>query len=250
MKYFNSFLNNKKGALAIEFAFCFLLFMLILFIIYDAYSTIILQAKLERTNYTVATVFRERSTLYKDKVKTAADVFAAGLCSDRRSCYYSYEVFDSQQVDEMTELASSLLNNRQVYLRIEALFMLQHPCYPGDMTRARLVTQGKNILSCSSGTCSNNSIKNYFNGLLAMDEPSNNYQQLAPYAQRLADSSTTLTGRWIPIYRVSMCIANEESFYLKWLNSNRRQDGFMPSLCSNVVVISRCNDANSCPAYY
>ena len=45
MKYFNSFLNNKKGALAIEFAFCFLLFMLILFIIYDAYSTIILQAK-------------------------------------------------------------------------------------------------------------------------------------------------------------------------------------------------------------
>ena len=221
-----------------------------MFIIYDVYFTISLQSKLERANYTVATVFRERSTLYKDKVKAADDVFAAGLCSDRLSCYNSYEVFDSQQVDEMAELASSLLSNRQVYLRIEALFMLQDPSYPGDITRARLVIQGENNLSCSSSICSNNSIENYFDGLLAMDDPSNNYQQLTPYVQRLVDSSTKLTGRWIPMYRVSMCIANEESLYLTWFNSSRRQDGFTPNLCSNVVVLSRCNDANSCPAYY
>ena len=250
MKYSKNFFHNKNGSLTIEFAFCFLLFTIIVFIIYDVYTTIILQNKLERANYTVASVFRERSTLYKDRIKNEGEVYNAYLCSDRWNCYVSSELFDSQQVNEMSNLASSLLNNREVALKVEALFILQDPKNQGDLKKAKLVSFGKNLLSCSNGGCSNSSIKSHFDSLPAMDKPSNNYQQLAPYVPKLIDSSIKLTGRWIPLYRVSMCIVNEESLYLKWINSNRQgSSGIVPNLCSDVVVLSRCNDSNVCPTY-
>lgn len=251
-KYSNNFFHNKNGALSIEFAFCFLLFSVLVFIIYDVYVTITLQNKLERANYTVASIFRERSTLYQDKLKNSNEVYRVGLCSNRKTCYSSYELFDSQQVKEMSALASSLLNNREVALQIEALFILQDPNNPGDLNKAKLVDQGKNFFSCSKGLCSssNGSIKSYFNSLPDIGKPSNNYQQLAPYVPRLVDSSIAMTGRWVPLYRVSMCIVNEESLYLKWINSNRKDSGVIPNLCSNVVVLSRCNNSKFCPAYF
>ncbi|MCX8649064.1 hypothetical protein J3U21_01795 [Gilliamella sp. B2776] len=251
MKDSKNFFHNKDGALSIEFAFCFILFSLIVFIIYDVYTTIMLQNKIERANYTVASVFRERSTLYKDKVKRAGEVLSAGLCANRNACYISSELFDSQQVNEMSKLASSLLNNREVALQIEALFILQDPDNIEDLEKAKLVTYGKKILSCSKGTCGNNSIKSYFNSLPAMDDPSNNYQQLAPYAQKFVDSSNMLSGRWIPLYRVSMCIVNEDSLFLNLVNhTGQSSDGIVPNLCSNVVVLSRCNNSRICPTYY
>ena len=250
MKYSKNFFHNKNGALSIEFAFCFLLFSIIVFIIYDVYTTIMLQNKLERANYTVASVFRERSTLYKNRVKQIGDVTRAGLCSNRWKCYVSSELFDSQQVKEMSNLASSLLNNREVALQIEALFILQDPNNLKDLTKAKLITYGKNLQSCSNGRCSNNSITSHFNSLPAMDKPSNNYQLLAPYVPKLVDSSIMLSGRWIPLYRVSMCILNEESLFLKWINSNRKgSGGIVPNLCSDVVVLSRCNNSSICPTY-
>lgn len=251
-KHSNNFFHNKNGALSIEFAFCFLLFTILVFIIYDVYVTLILQNKLERANYTVASVFRERSTLYQDKLKSSSDVYNADLCSSKKTCYDSYELFDSEQVKEMEELASSLLNNREIALKIEALFILQDPKNPGDLKKAKLVTQGKDFFSCSKGSaCSKGSIKSYFRSLPAMDKPSNNYQQLAPYVPKLVDSSIAMTGRWVPLYRVSMCIVNEESLYLRWINSNRKDSGgIVPNLCSNVVVLSRCNNTRFCPAYF
>ena len=249
-KYSNNFFHNKNGALSIEFAFCFLLFSILVFIIYDAYVTILLQNKLERANYTVASVFRERSTLYQDKLKSSHDVYTAGLCSSNQTCYDSYELFDSEQVKEMRNLASSLMNNREIAVQIEALFILQDPNIPGDLKKARLVaTQGKDFLSCPPSGC-NSSIKSYFNSLPAMNNLSSNYQQLAPYVPKLVDSSIAMTGRWVPIYRVSMCIVNEESLYLRWIKSNRKDSDVMPNLCSSVVVLSRCNNAKSCPAYF
>ena len=248
-KYSNNFFYNKNGALSIEFAFSFLLFSILVFIIYDVYVTITLQNKLERANYTVASVFRERSTLFQDKLKNSKDVYKAGLCSDKKTCYDSYELFDSNQVNEMRALASSLMNNREIAVQIEALFILQDPNNPGDLKKAKLVTQGKEFFSCSNGTC-NGSIRSYFNSLPAMNNPSSNYQELAPYVPKLVDSSIAMTGRWVPLYRVSMCIVNEESLYLKWINSNRKDSDVIPNLCSNVVVLSRCNNTKSCPAYF
>lgn len=249
-KYSNNFFHNKNGALPIEFAFCFLLFSILVFIIYDVYVTLMLQNKLERANYTVASVFRERSTLYQDKLKSSHDVYKAGLCSSNKTCYDSYELFDSEQVKEMRNLASSLMNNREIAVQIEALFILQDPNNPGDLKKAKLVAaQGKDFLSCPPSGC-NGSIKSYFNSLPAMNNPSSNYQQLAPYVPKLVDSSIAMTGRWVPIYRVSMCIVNEESLYLRWIKSNRKDSDVMPNLCSSVVVLSRCNNAKSCPAYF
>ena len=150
----------------------------------------------------------------------------------------------------MRELASSLMNNREIAVQIEALFILQDSNNPGDLKKARLVaTQDKDFLSCPPSGC-NSSIKSYFNSLPAMNNPSSNYQQLAPYVPKLVDSSIAMTGRWIPIYRVSMCIVNEESLYLRWINSNRKNSDVMPNLCSSIVVLSRCNNAKSCPAYF
>ncbi|MWP46338.1 tight adherence pilus pseudopilin TadF [Gilliamella sp. Pas-s27] len=259
MKYSGNFFHNKNGIISIEFAAYFCAFSVLVFIIYDVYSSIMLQDKLERANYTVASIFRERSSIYPvidDKNSGNGSL----LCqkSNFASCFESYELFDNAQVKELSQLASSLLNGRNVILKVEALFILQDINNPASLEHAKLVTLEDE--SCSDGVCNNNSgINGYFSSLPSMTDRSNNtladYTKLVPYVPRVADPTNGLAGRWIPLYRVSMCIVNEESLYLKWINSNRVTSNTLPNLCSNVVVLSRCDDimnANNtaCPIYH
>lgn len=259
MKYSGNFVHNKDGIMSIEFAACFCIFSILVFIIYDVYTSIMLQDKLERANYSVASIFRERSAIYPiidDKNAHSGSL----LCqkSNSASCFESYELFNNTQVKELSQLASSLLNGRKVILKIDALFILQDINNPESLEHAELVTLEDK--SCSDGACNDNSaINDYFSSLPSMTDHSNNsltdYTKLVPYVRRVLDPTSGLSGRWIPLYRVSMCIANEESLYLKWINSNRAASDTLPNLCSNVVVLSRCDDImnpnnTACPIYH
>ncbi|MFQ0994477.1 tight adherence pilus pseudopilin TadF [Gilliamella sp. BG2] len=255
MRYSDNFFRNRDGIISIEFAACFCLFSLLVFIIYDTYSSIMLQNRLERANYTVASIFRERSAIYPvTNGSTVQDV--AALCADPNSCFNSHELFDDTQVEELSQLASSLLNGRKVTLRVDSLFIFQDVTNPKSLAHAQLVNLSAS--SCSSGVCNDGGIGDYFTSLPSMtgdlDNSLTDYSKLVPYVERTADPITGLTGRWIPLYRVSMCIVNEESLYLKWFNSSRKATDTLPNLCSNIVVLSRCNDISSsdgnCPIYY
>ncbi|NUF48520.1 tight adherence pilus pseudopilin TadF [Gilliamella sp. ESL0250] len=250
MKFSGNFLHNKNGILSIEFAACLGLFSVIVFIIYDVYSTIMLQNRLERANYAVASIFRERSSLFP-----AINGSDFSLCGNSNPCFQSYELFDNTQAKKLSQIASSLLNGRDVALKIDGLFIFQDVAHPASLERAELVALSAE--SCPSGNC-NNGIRNYFTSLPSINNRSNslyNYSKLTPYVPRIADPTSGLAGRWIPLYRVSICIVNEESLYLKWLNSNRQSTDTLPNLCSNIVVLSRCNDIlnvdeTACPIYH
>lgn len=251
MRCSGNFFRNKDGAIAIEFAACFCLFSALLFIIYDVYATIMLQNRLERANYTVASLFRERSAM---AILPIMNNYSNRLCqSNPNYCFSSYEVFDDRQVQELGQLATSLLGGRDVSIQVDALFILQNTNYEGDINNAELVTLSSKY--CPFGAC-NNKINNYFNSLPSMDDNSNttsNYSKLVPYTKRVLAPVSGLEGRWIPLYRVSLCIVNEESLYLKWINSSRDVRDTFPNLCSNTVVVSRCNNIADpdgvCPIY-
>ncbi|OCG77237.1 hypothetical protein A9G42_01040 [Gilliamella sp. Nev6-6] len=254
MKYLNNFFRNKNGVVSIEFAACFFLFSLLVFIIYDVYSTIMLQNKLERANYTVASIFRERSAIYPMVGNGNSSNNYLTCIRDLKSCYRSHELFDDNQVQELRQLASSLLD-RDVAIRVDALFVLQDPRHPQDLHHAKLATLSSE--SCSAGVC--DSAISYFGSLpdmIGRSSPRNNdYLKLIPYVQRTIDPATGLTGRWIPLYRISMCIVNEESLYLKWKNSSREATDTFPNLCSNIALLSRCNNiaennGSACPIYH
>ncbi|OCG77002.1 tight adherence pilus pseudopilin TadF [Gilliamella sp. Occ4-3] len=255
MRYSDNFFRNKDGIISIEFAACFCLFSLLVFIIYDTYSSIMLQNRLERANYTVASIFRERSAIYP-VIKGSTVQEVAALCADSNTCFNSHELFDGTQVEELSRLASSLLNGRNVTLKVDSLFIFQDVANPKSLAHAQLVNLS--VGSCSSGVCNDGGVGDYFNSLPSMTDNSNNsltdYSKLVPYVERVVDPTTGLAGRWIPLYRVSMCIVNEESLYLKWFNSSRKATDTLPNLCSNIVVLSRCNDISSsdgnCPIYY
>ncbi|MFQ1016415.1 tight adherence pilus pseudopilin TadF [Gilliamella sp. BG7] len=256
MKYYGNFFRNKDGIMSIEFAACFCLFSVLVFIIYDVYCSVMLQNKLERANYTVASIFRERSSIYPVIDGSSIQSSISSLCSNSNSCSQSHELFDNTQVEELRRLASSLLNGRDVALKIDGLFIFQDTNHPASIKDAKFATLSAK--SCTSGTC-NNEIENYFTSLPSITDHSNsslsNYSKLVPYVPRITDPTSGLAGRWIPLYRVSMCIVNEESLYLKWINSSRKATDTLPNLCSNIVVLSRCGDIlssnrTSCPIYH
>lgn len=244
MKYSGNFFCNKDGVISIEFAACFCLFSALLFIIYDVYATIMLQNRLERTNYTVASVFRERSSLYPVKNAIMKNN-KLEFCNSSADCFKTYELFDDNQVEELRQLATKLLGGRDVSIQIDALFLL-HP-----------VAFTPKSKSCPSGVC-NNKINDYFNSLPPMDGKAPNYATLIPSVVRKVRNEWGGYSHWdrnIPLYRISMCIVNEESLYLKWINSSRDASNTFPNLCSDTVVLSRCNDVlnpddTSCPLYY
>ncbi|WP_392564695.1 tight adherence pilus pseudopilin TadF [Orbus wheelerorum] len=250
------FINNKKGELSIEFAAVVLLFLVLIYIAYDTYSSIMLQSKLDRTTYTVASLFRERTNLYpiadEELGSSLSSEFSLCRQSTSSACFKTYELFDQNQVNQMQKLATNLMN-KDVSINIDSLFILQNPLSPGIIQDAKFVTTSG--FSCAGGTCSSE-IKNYFNTLPKMTASSGGsysaFVEMSPFASRVS-TQKNIKGRWVPIYRVNVCINNDESLYLKLFNKTRLDSDFLPNLCSEAVVISRCNSINDatkdCPIY-
>ena len=255
------FLKSSKGAISIEFAGVFAAFTAVLFIGYDIYNSISLQNNLERTNYTVASLIRERSSLYTridDSISRPINGTSShpSLCDvSSESCFKTYELVSDEQLVEAQNLASKLLN-KEVSIRIDSLFLLQHLDFPGDLNKAKL--KNFTLSSCDNNNCDDR-IKNFLDSRSNMEDRSvseRDYTKLIPFVSRTRNIDyphSNITGRFIPLYRVSMCINNAESFFLKFHDSSRQEKGILPNLCSEISVISRCNDLTDpqigCPIY-
>lgn len=258
-------LNNHKGSITIEFVGVFIAFTSILYIASDVYTATTLQDNLERTNYTVASLFRERSALYPMVQDTINDTSSLQFPYPADH-YKSYEVFTIEQVQEAQKLAEMLLN-KEVSIRIDGLFLKQDtrmPYHPGDSNSPIFDPITLSVSSCTYSSCSTE-IKNYLDNRPDMTNTSitdKDYTKLVPFTPKRTTFKTIgqgvgmgggIVGRFIPIYRISMCINGEESLYLKMSDRENSNNRFIPNLCSETVVISRCNDLRSvtqgCPIY-
>lgn len=250
-------IKNHKGAISIEFAGVVMAFTSIFYIVYDSYNTITLQNNLERTNYTVASLFRERSALYPLIEDTISDTqWNLNQKGNPYTAehYKTYEIFTIEQVKEAHELAKKLLN-KDVSIRIDGLFIRQEVIKAIPILERKMIS----FSSCSYSACKPD-IENYLNNRSDMTDTSianKDYTKLSPFTDRSWPRSIgldPLRGRYIPIYRVSMCISNDESLFLKFTDRENNNNRFLPNLCSETVVISRCNDlkyyTRGCPLYF
>lgn len=272
------FKNNKMGSLSVEFAGVFFIYCALLYCIYDTYNSIMLQNKLERVTYSVASIFRERSALYDLINDTQTGNFdsrfslcktGAAITGNVPPCYQTFELINQRQVEEAQELAKYLLN-KDVAVRIDALFVVANSYeelndgagLPSVIIRGE--KKGFTATACPNNSCdSGTPIGQYFANLSNITDDSvatKDYFKLVPQVKRAIGirgiapaTPVNLNKRWIPLYRVNMCVINEESLYLKLFNSTRRESGMLPNLCHEVVVISRCNDLEDptvgCPIY-
>lgn len=250
-------IKNHKGTISIEFAGVFIAFTSIFCVVYDFYNTITLQNNLERTNYTVASLFRERSALYpliEDTISDTKWLIDTNGAPYTAEHYKTYEIFTIEQVKEAHELAKKLLN-KDVSIRIDGLFIRQEVIKAIPILERKMIS----FSSCSYSACKPD-IENYLNNRSDMTDTSianKDYTKLSPFTDRTWPRSIglgPLRGRYIPIYRVSMCINNDESLFLKFTNRENNNNRFLPNLCSETVVISRCNDlkyyTRGCPLYF
>lgn len=277
------FKNNKMGSLSVEFAGVFFIYCALMYCIYDTYNSIMLQNKLERVTYSVASIFRERSALYElindtgtGNIDSRFSLCAAGatIVGNVPPCYQTFELINQSQVEQAQKLAKYLLN-KDVAVRIDALFVVANsyeelndatvvPSIPSVTISGE--KKGFTATVCPNNSCdSSTPIGQYFANLSNITDDSvatKDYFKLVPQVKRAigirgmmnaAATPVNLNKRWIPLYRVNMCVINEESLYLKLFNSTRRESGMLPNLCHEVVVISRCNDLEDptvgCPIY-
>lgn len=123
------FLKEEKGALSIEFAAVFFGFILIIFLVYDVYTTIALQSKLDRSTYSVSTIFRQRPLFF------SGDKYI--------------EQIDQQQVDQLQNLLISMMDEKAIQLRVDLLTIKGNETMPSD-----IISANKTITTiCSSSGC-------------------------------------------------------------------------------------------------
>lgn len=276
------FKDNKMGSLSVEFAGVFFIYCALLYCMYDTYNSIMLQNKLERVTYSVASIFRERSALYPlinddNWGRGRRDDKAFSLCkmeglsaNSNKPCFKSYELIDKSQVKDAQKLAKKLLN-KDVAVRIDALFVVATGIDGEDSYDPTIIGTKKGFSArvCPNDSCGDDTpIGRYFNKLSDITDdriPTKDYFKLVPQAKRsngirgtIFSTATvgtpfSLNKRWIPLYRVNMCVINEESLYLKLFDSTREEKAMLPNLCHEVVVISRCNTLDDptvgCPIY-
>lgn len=125
------FIKEEKGALSIEFAAVFFGFILIIFLVYDVYTTIALQNKLDRSTYSASTIFRQRPLFFKGNK-------------------YIEEI-NKQQVDDLQHLLSSMMADKAIQLRVDLLTVKSNQSMPNDITSAhKTVTTVCSTTGCNS----------------------------------------------------------------------------------------------------
>ncbi|TEA28015.1 hypothetical protein O970_00910 [Candidatus Schmidhempelia bombi str. Bimp] len=130
------FLKNEKGALSIEFAGVFIGFILIIFLVYDVYTTIALQNKLDRSTYSASTIFRQRPLFFSGE--------------------RYIEQIDQQQVDQLQNLLNSMMDNEQIQLRVDLLTVKSNQNMPNNIISAqKTVTTVCSSSGCNSAYFSN-----------------------------------------------------------------------------------------------
>lgn len=141
----------------------------------------------------------------------------ASVIRERKALYQSDESITQNEVNQLLSLAQTLLRKSDLTIVVDALYLAPDPLEPSNNASAYV----SKTLSFSAG---NNKCQ-----LTKRRIEISQLKELVPYASS--------TGRWVPIYRVSICIPNERSIFKQLTQAV--QNDVLPDLETSDVVISR-----------
>lgn len=141
----------------------------------------------------------------------------ATMLRERGALYQSNEDITQEEVDQLLSVGQKLLNEPNLTITVDALYLAPNDSDPSNNALARV----SKTLTFSAG---NNKCQ-----LTNKSIDISALKGLSPYA--------TSTGRWVPIYRVSVCIPNEASIFKRLTHAVNEE--VLPDLATSDVVISR-----------
>ncbi|CBG90853.1 tight adherence pilus pseudopilin TadF [Citrobacter rodentium] len=137
----------------------------------------------------------------------------ASLVRERRALYQANETLTQEEVDELLEIGKNLQKEADINLTIDALYLT-----PTQEGQSASVTASTLTFNAGNGKCQPNNVA-------ANDVQ---WQKLSPYAAS--------TERWVPIYRVRVCIPDTSSLFMTLMNGRSQK---LPSVFATDVAISR-----------
>ncbi len=192
----SKFIHNKSAILSIEFIMIFLTSVCLIFIAIDFSLMLLQQGKIERINHSLASVLRERSSLYSNNGALSRDTF---------------EYVTQQDVDQLARLAVKLLGRNDIALKVEQLHF--------DENSLEKIIDKKR---------SNQIDANGMNGQCKID--------MAPFKTFVDYSSRSQLNRWLPLYRVTLCIPAKQSMLTKIISFIKNDKVINELSVSNLVV--------------
>lgn len=141
----------------------------------------------------------------------------ATMIRERAALYQSDEDITQEEVNQLLSVGQTLLHEPNLTIAIDALYLAPDPLDPENNASAR-------VSKTLSFTAGNNVCQ-----LIKKSVDITELKGLSPYA--------TSTGRWVPIYRVSVCIPNEASIFKRFTHAFNNE--ILPDLATSDVVISR-----------
>jgi len=194
------FFREQSGAVVIETAFLFVLIITLIQLLVEFSIYKQQQTALERVNFVMAKVVRERNALYG----------ASPLLVFKQS-----DLLTQNDVARLAELGKVLLQNSEYdfTLRVEAIVFAD----TANATNATVAAKTSTISTYSSGN-------------------SCTIPNLTPLSDYGRLSAWTNNGRWMPIYRVSLCMPRRNSFIEQTIN---RTLGFSEAITVSNIVLSR-----------
>lgn len=196
IKKTKKFFYDKLGALSIEFIMVALAVFFLIIIAFDFGFLFLQQGKIERINHSLASILREREALYSNNGKLGK---------------YESEYVTQQDVDQLAKLAIKLLGRNDIALKVEQLhFSLNIEERSIDENRTNQI-DAHNL----NGQC-----------LLKM-KPLKEFQEY---------SVKSKLNRWIPLYRITLCVPAKKSIFKKIINKMEGTEIVNELSISNIVV--------------
>lgn len=196
MKKINNFFYNKVGVLSFEFIMITLGVFFLIIIAVDFGFIFLQQGKIERINHSLASVLRERESLYSNGGKLNK---------------YEYEYITQQDVDQLAKLAIKLMSSDNIALKVEQLhFKINNDKRRIDKNRSNQIdAHGLN------GQCQ---------------------LKMKPLIEFQEYSSKSKFNRWLPLYRVTLCVPAKKSIFKKFMNKMEGTEIVNEISVSNIVV--------------
>lgn len=190
------FIYSKLGVLSFEFIMIALGVIFLIIIAVDFGLIFLQQGKIERVNHSLASVLRERETLYSNGGKLNK---------------YEAEYITQQDVDQLAKLAIKLLDRNDIALKVEQLhFRINFDKKSIDQKRTNQIdAHGLN------GQC---------------------HLKMKSLKEFQEYSSKTNLNRWLPLYRVTLCVPVKKSIFKKIMNKMEGTEIVNELSVSNLVV--------------
>lgn len=137
----------------------------------------------------------------------------ASLIRERQALYQANETLTQEEVNELLEIGKILQKEPDVNLTVDALYLT--PAQENDSTNITATTL---TFNAGNGKCQPQDVT----------ANATQWQNLSPFA--------TSTQRWVPVYRVRVCIPDTNSLFVSLTNGRSQK---LPSTFASDVVISR-----------